>query len=142
MKIVMGSDAYGFELKEFLKGNLTAMGHEVLDETPENNADFVDAATKVAKVISDEKADRGIIIDEHGVGSFMTANKFKGIICANVTDEHSAFMTRGHNSTKIITIGAGIVGKTLANEMCKTFVESEYDGGRHQIRVDMLNKMV
>lgn len=142
MKVVMSSDTYGFELKEYLKKNLISLGHEVLDETPKNDHDFVDAATKVAEAILAEKADRGIIIDEHGVGSFMTANKFKGIICANVTDEHSAMMTRGHNSTKIITIGAGIVGKTLANEMCKTFVESEYDGGRHQIRIDMLNKMV
>lgn len=142
MKIVMGSDTYGFELKEYLKNSLTSAGHEVLDQTPEDDQDFVDAATKVANAISEGQADRGIIIDEHGVGSFMTANKFKGIICANVTDEHSAMMTRAHNSTKIITIGAGIVGKTLADKMAKTFVESEYDGGRHQIRVDMLNKMV
>lgn len=142
MRIVIGSDTYGFEMKEYLKQHLVSLGYEVLDETPESHHDFVEAATKVSEVILEEKADRGIIIDEHGVGSFMTANKFKGIICANVADQHSAKMTRGHNSTKVISIGAGIVGKTLAKEICEIFIKEEYDGGRHQIRVDMLNKMV
>lgn len=142
MKVVLGSDSYGFETKEYLKKSLTSLGYEVVDGTPESGCDFVDAATKVSKAVLAKEADRGIIIDEHGVGSFMTANKFKGMICANVADQHSAKMTRGHNNTSTITIGVGIVGKTLALEICKEFLASDYDGGRHQIRVDMLNKMI
>ncbi|MBA4602338.1 galactose-6-phosphate isomerase subunit LacA [Thermoactinomyces mirandus] len=141
MKIAIGSDDKGFELKTELKGLIESLGHEVLDETPENDLNFVESAKRVAEAIRDNKADRGIVIDEYGVGSFMVANKYKGIICANVCNEHSAQMTRRHNKSTIVTIGSGIVGKTLAKKICKVFINQKYDGGRHQIRVDMLNKM-
>ena len=71
----------------------------------------------------------------------MPANKFKGIICAAVYDEHSAMMTIRHNSTPIITIGSGITGDILAVEIVKAFLEHNYDAGRHQVRIDMLNKL-
>ncbi|WP_156854451.1 galactose-6-phosphate isomerase subunit LacA [Oceanobacillus sp. AG] len=141
MKIAIGSDTKGFELKEHLKDYLTEHGYHVYDETPEKEVDFFEATTRVIDSIKGNKADRGIVIDEYGVGPSMVANKYKGIICANTTDEHSAFMTRGHNNTSIITIGSGIVGEKLAEKIAKTFIEADYDGGRHQIRVDMLNKM-
>lgn len=71
----------------------------------------------------------------------MTACKYKGIICAEVSDEHSAKMTREHNNASMITMGSGIVGKRLAESIVDAFIKGEYSGGRHQIRVDMLNKM-
>ncbi|CRG03719.1 galactose-6-phosphate isomerase%2C LacA subunit [Streptococcus pneumoniae] len=71
----------------------------------------------------------------------MTATKIKGMIAAEVSDERSAYMTRGHNNSKMITMGSEIVGDTLAKNVVKGFVNGHYDGGRHQIRVDMLNKM-
>ena len=83
----------------------------------------------------------GIAIDAYGAGSFMVATKVKGMIAAEVSDERSAYMTRGHNNARIITLGAEIVGDELAKNIVKDFVEAKYDGGRHQIRVDMLNKM-
>lgn len=141
MKIVIGSDTKGFRLKEQLKSHLTHLKYEVVDVTPEDSFDFYEASKSVCSVILEKEADKGIIIDEYGVGSFMVANKHKGIICANTYDEHSASMTRGHNNTRIITIGAGIVGDRLAEKIAETFAASDYDGGRHQIRVDMLNKM-
>lgn len=141
MKIAMGSDGKGFELKNELKRYIEGLGYEVLDETPENDLHFIVSAKRVSKAIRENKADRGIIIDEYGVGSFMVANKYKGIICANVCNEHSAQMTRRHNNATIITIGSGIIGKSLAQKICEVFINQEYDGGRHQIRVDMLNKM-
>ncbi|MBU5465429.1 galactose-6-phosphate isomerase subunit LacA [Virgibacillus sp. MSJ-26] len=141
MKLVIGSDAKGFELKEHLKSYLTDLGYSVQDETPEEDLDFYDATTRVVNVIQNEKADKGIVVDEYGAGPFMIANKHKGIICANTFDEHSAFMTRGHNNANVITIGSGIVGEKLAEKIAGTFVKAEYDGGRHQVRVDMLNKM-
>lgn len=141
MKIVIGSDSKGFQLKDHIKSYLTDLGYSVQDETPEKELNFYDATTRVVDVIEKNLADKGIVIDEYGVGSFMVANKHKGIICANTFDEHSAFMTRGHNNANIITIGSGIVGEKLAEKIAETFAKAEYDGGRHQIRVDMLNKM-
>lgn len=83
----------------------------------------------------------GIAIDAYGAGSFIVATKIKGMIAAEVSDERSAYMTRGHNNSKMITLGSEIVGDTLAKNVVKGFVNGHYDGGRHQIRVDMLNKM-
>lgn len=141
MKIVIGSDTKGFGLKEHLKTYLANLGYDVQDVTLEQDLDFYNATVKVTNVVQEEKADKGIVIDEYGVGPFMVANKHKGIICANTFDEHSAMMTRGHNNANMITIGAGIVGEKLAERIAGAFAASEYDGGRHQIRVDMLNKM-
>ncbi len=68
-------------------------------------------------------------------------NSVKGMVAAEVSDERSAYMTRGHNNSRMITVGAEIVGDELAKNIAKGFVNGKYDGGRHQIRVDMLNKM-
>ena len=81
------------------------------------------------------------IIDAYGAGPFMVATKIKGMVAAEVSDERSAYMTRGHNNSRMITMGAQLVGDELAKNIAKGFVNGKYDGGRHQIRVDMLNKM-
>ncbi|MDQ0148783.1 galactose-6-phosphate isomerase subunit LacA [Eubacterium multiforme] len=142
MRILLGADKNGFELKEYLKEYLMEKDYEVIDKTPENDLDFVDSAERVCKGILENEGDRAILIDEYGAGSFMSANKFKNIICAEVSDEHSAYMTRSHNNTSIIAMGSGIVGKTLAKNIVDAYLNSEYAGGRHQIRIDMLNKML
>ena len=141
MKVFIGSDKDGFHLKEVIKNHLLENGYEVVDKTPEANLDFVDSTTLVVKeVLADQNA-RGIVIDQYGVGSFMAANKFKGMICAAVSDEHSAKMTRDHNNTKVIALGSGIVGEELAKNCVEAYLKSNYSAGRHQIRIDMLNKM-
>lgn len=142
MKILIGSDKNGVELKEYLVEYLKGMDYEVIDKTPEKDLDFVDSAKRVCNGILENEGERGILIDEYGAGSYMSANKFKNIICAEVSDEHSAYMTRSHNNTSIIAIGSGIVGKTLAKNIVDAYLKSEYAGGRHQIRIDMLNKML
>jgi galactose-6-phosphate isomerase len=143
MKIFLGSDMEGFELKEKLKKFLMDKKYDVVDVTMKEKLSSIDAALKVAnEVINDgDVSSRGIMIDGYGVESFMAANKQKGIICANLFDEHSALMTKRHNNSNMITIGKNIVGDKLAERIVDIFVSSEYDGGRHQIRVDMLNKM-
>lgn len=141
MKVLIGSDKAGFKLKEHLKDYLVSKGHEVIDKT-EDHVDLVEAADRVCKGILLSEGDRGILIDEYGAGSFMAANKHKGIICAQVSDEHSAYMTRNHNNTSVIAIGFGIIGTKLAEAVVDNYLSSEYSGGRHQIRVDMLNKML
>lgn len=141
MKILIGSDKAGTDLKRHLQAYLQEKGYEVIDKTLDE-VDFVDSADRVCKGILNKEGDRGILIDEYGVGSFMCANKHKGIICADVSDEHSAMMTISHNNTSIIAMGSGIVGKKLAEGMVDAYLNENYAGGRHQIRVDMLNKML
>ncbi|NPC94222.1 galactose-6-phosphate isomerase subunit LacA [Bacillus sp. WMMC1349] len=141
MKVLIGADQEGIHLKEVLKDYLTKQGYEVIDQTPETNLDFVDSTTRVVQALLDNKGDRGILIDRFGAGSFMVANKCKGMICAEVSDEHSAKMTRNHNNAMAIALGSGIVGEELAKACVDAYLKSEYATGRHQIRVDMLNKM-
>ena len=130
MSIVIGADAAGLRLKEVVKDFLEKENFHVVDVTAEGQ-DFVDVTLAVA----------GIVIDAYGAGPFMVATKIKGMVAAEVSDERSAYMTRGHNNSRMITMGAQLVGDELAKNIAKGFVNGKYDGGRHQIRVDMLNKM-
>ena len=140
MAIVVGADAAGIRLKEVVKEYLEAEGFQVVD-VPEEGQDFVDVTLAVAKEVKQAEDNLGIVIDAYGAGPFMVATKIKGMVAAEVSDERSAYMTRGHNNSRMITMGAQIVGDQLAKNIAKGFVNGKYDGGRHQIRVDMLNKM-
>ena len=140
MAIVVGADASGIRLKEVVKEFLEAEGFQVVDVTEEGQ-DFVDVTLAVAKEVKQAEDNLGIVIDAYGAGPFMVATKIKGMVAAEVSDERSAYMTRGHNNSRMITMGAQIVGDQLAKNIAKGFVNGKYDGGRHQIRVDMLNKM-
>jgi len=140
MAIVVGADAAGIRLKEVVKKYLEAEGFQVVDVTEEGQ-DFVDVTLAVAKEVKQAEDNLGIVIDAYGAGPFMVATKIKGMVAAEVSDERSAYMTRGHNNSRMITMGAQIVGDKLAKNIAKGFVNGKYDGGRHQIRVDMLNKM-
>ena len=140
MAIVVGADAAGIRLKEVVKEYLEAEGFQVVDVTEEGQ-DFVDVTLAVAKEVKQAEDNLGIVIDAYGAGPFMVATKIKGMVAAEVSDERSAYMTRGHNNSRMITMGAQIVGDQLAKNIVKGFVNGKYDGGRHQIRVDMLNKM-
>ena len=140
MAIVVGADAAGIRLKEVVKECLEAEGFQVVDVTEEGQ-DFVDVTLAVAKEVKQAEDNLGIVIDAYGAGPVMVATKIKGMVAAEVSDERSAYMTRGHNNSRMITMGAQIVGDQLAKNIAKGFVNGKYDGGRHQIRVDMLNKM-
>ena len=140
MAIVVGADAAGIRLKEVVKEYLEAEGFQVVDVTEEGQ-DFVDVTLAVAKEVKQAEDNLGIVIDAYGAGPFMVSTKIKGMVVAEVSDERSAYMTRGHNNSRMITMGAQIVGDQLAKNIAKGFVNGKYDGGRHQIRVDMLNKM-
>lgn len=141
MTIIIGSDVDGKRLKDLIKTYLVESNFDVLDVTEGKDLDFVDSTLAIAKEVQKNDDNLGIAIDAFGVGSFMVATKIKGMIAAEVSDERSAYMTRGHNNSKMITLGSEIVGDTLAQNVVKGFVNGHYDGGRHQIRVDMLNKM-
>lgn len=142
MKIVIGSEKKGLVLKNQIVSFLIENGFDIEDLTPQGAEDFYEASIKVTEVVlEDVTQNKGIIIDEFGVGPFMVADKFKYIICAELNDEHSAKMTRDHNNANVITMGSAVVGEAVACRIAKRFCEAKYSGGRHQIRVDMLNKM-
>lgn len=141
MKVIIASDCKSVEFKNSIKNHLINQGHQVVDKTDNKEVNFVEAANYVAYAILSNEGDRGIVIDEYGTGSFNIATKHKGIICAQVSDEHSAKMTRDHNNTSIITLGSKVTSYEIGKRIAEKFVLSDYSGGRHQIRIDMLNKM-
>ncbi|EHG14875.1 galactose-6-phosphate isomerase subunit LacA [Streptococcus sp. NSJ-72] len=140
MAIIIGADAADSKLKDVVKDFLVGENFEVVDVTKDGQ-DFVDVTLAVAAEVNKQEENLGIVIDAYGAGPFMVATKIKGMVAAEVSDERSAYMTRGHNNSRMITMGSEIVGEGLAKNIAKGFVNGKYDGGRHQIRVDMLNKM-
>ena len=144
MKIALASDKAGFELKNYIKNYLEneGKGYEIVDLTEnEPAADFVDSSVELSHAVLDGKTDRGIMFDEYGTGSAMASNKIHGMVTANVTEENTAHMTTEHNGAKAIAIGAGIVGKKRAESIVDEYLGVDYAGGRHQIRLDMLEKL-
>ncbi|MGT2802381.1 galactose-6-phosphate isomerase subunit LacA [Streptococcus henryi] len=140
MAIVIGADAQGSKLKEIIKDYLLENDYDVVDVT-DTSKDFVDITLAVADAVNASEGNLGIVIDAYGAGPFMVATKLKGMVAAEVSDERSAYMTRAHNNSRTITVGSEIVGVEVAKNIVKGFVTADYDAGRHQIRVDMLNKM-
>lgn len=141
MRVVIGSDAQGMPLKETVKEALVADGHEVVDLSPEPAADFVDSAVAVAEDLNAHEGSLGFAFDAYGVGSYMAATRVKGMVAANISDERSAYMTREHNNSRMICMGPNVVGTEVAKKIAREFLAATYAAGRHQVRVDMLNKM-
>ncbi len=141
MRVVIASDANGMPLKNVVKETLIEDGHEVVDLSETPAADFVDSATAVAADLLANDDSQGFAFDEYGVGSYMAATRVKGMVAANISDERSAYMTREHNNARMLCMGAGVVGEDVARKIAREFLKADYAAGRHQIRVDMLNKM-
>ena len=141
MRVVIGSDSDGMELKELIKKKLIKEGITVVDKSETASEDFVESTLAIANDWNENEGSLGIAVDGYGAGSFITATKVKGMVAAEVSDERSAYMTRKHNNSRMITLGSKIVGDELALNIVKEFLQANYDGGRHQVRVDMLNKM-
>lgn len=141
MRVVIASDAEGMPLKEVVKQTLLSDGHEVVDLSETPAADFVDSATAVAADLNEHEGSQGFCFDAYGVGSYMAATRVKGMVAANISDERSAYMTREHNNARMVCLGSKVVGTEVANKIAREFLKADYAAGRHQIRVDMLNKM-
>lgn len=142
MKVVIGSDKDGFVLKEKVKHYLKEHDYEVLDVTPEPDVDFVESSLKVTRKVLENGIEKAIMFDEYGVGSAMASNKVKGMITANLNEERTAHMTAMHNGAKAIALGSGIVGEKLAYSIVQHYLDAKYAGGRHQIRLNMLEEMI
>lgn len=142
MKVVIGSDKKGFDLKEKIKEYLQNNNYEVVDVTPTPAEDFVESSLKVTHEVLENNIKKAIMFDEYGVGSAMASNKVKGMVTANVNEERTGHMTAMHNGAKALAIGSGIVGEKLAESIIDCYLHTKYAGGRHQVRLDMLEKMI
>ncbi len=140
MKIAIGCDHGGFELKEFLKLELTKKGFIVTDfgSNGTDPFDYPDVAQVVAKSITDKINERGILICGTGIGISIAANKVQGIRAACCTDYFMAKYTKIHNDSHIICLGARIIGNYKALEMVDVFLNEKFEGGRHQMRLDKI----
>ena len=140
MKIAIASDHGGYTLKEELRSWLTEQGHEVTDYgcSGLESCDYADFAGPAAQAVGEGKQDRGIVICTTGIGVSITANKVKGVRCALCSEPWSAEMTRRHNNANVLAIGAGAVGPLMARQIVTAFLTHEFEGGRHQRRVDKI----
>lgn len=140
MKIVLASDHGGFELKEEIKKHLTEQGYEIEDigTHSKDSVDYPEYGRKAAEIVAAGGADRGILCCGTGIGISLAANKVKGIRCAVVSDAFSAKMCRAHNNANMLSLGGRVVGVGLALELVDLFMATEFEGGRHQRRVDMI----
>lgn len=140
MKLMIGSDHGGFELKEEVKKYLESQGHEVIDVgtyTPDS-CDYPDIAKAGCEKITSGECERGILICGTGIGISMAANKIRGIRAACCSDTYSARYTRLHNDANVLCFGGRVVGGGLACELVDAYLSVEFEGGRHQRRVDKI----
>ena len=140
MKLSIGSDHGGFAYKEHIKAYLEAKGHEVVDcGCPSTDScDYPLFGRAAAQAVADGTCDMGIVICTSGIGISISANKVAGVRCALCTDPYMAEMTRRHNDANMLAMGAGIVGLNLAERMVDAFLATQFEGGRHQRRADLI----
>ncbi|MCA5586599.1 ribose 5-phosphate isomerase B [Finegoldia magna] len=140
MKIAIAADHGGFELKDSMVEYIKSLGNEVVDlgTNSADSVDYPDYAKKVCEEIQQGNSDLGILICGTGIGMSLAANKFEGIRAACVSDVYSAKMSRNHNNANVLSIGARVIGDEVAKLIIKTFLENEFEAGRHQRRVDKI----
>src|SRR6266498_2620836 len=141
--VAIGADHGGFELKEMLKKDLITLGFEVNDVGTNNKdaVDYPDFAHAVAQAVSTGKAWRGIMIDGAGIGSCIVANKVPGVRAGMAYDYSSAVNSREHNDPNVLTLRAGLLRLNLAKQIAKTWLTTEFAGGRHTPRIDKIKSV-
>ena len=143
-KIFIGADSAGYTLKEEIKAHLAEAGYEVIDCGTDSTASchYPEYAIKGCESVqSDLEGSFGILVCGTGIGMSMTANKHKGIRAAVCSDTYSARLTRNHNNANVLCLGARVIGSFLALDIVDSFLGAEFEGGRHAIRVDMINAL-
>lgn len=140
MKISLACDHGGLSLKTEIKEHLIQRGFEVEDFGTHSteSCDYPDFAAAAARAVGNGSCDRGILVCTTGIGVSITANKVKGVRCALLSDLMSAKMTRQHNDTNMMALGQAVTGPMLALQIVDTWLDTEFEGGRHQRRVDKM----
>jgi len=143
MKIALACDHGGFRLKEVIKAYLEELGIEYVDygAYSEESVDYPDFAHKAAKGIVNGEADRGIFICGTGIGISIAANKVKGIRAALCYNIFAAEMSRRHNDANVLCLGGRVLGEELAKAIVKVWLETPFDGGRHERRVNKISEI-
>jgi ribose 5-phosphate isomerase B len=140
MKIALGADHAGFELKEQIKRHLQQRQIEVQDQgtASTESVDYPDFARKVAHQVSEQRADLGILVCGSGIGMAISANKVNGIRAANVSSEYEAQMSREHNNANILALGSRILEQEKAFNIVDKWLSTAFAGGRHERRVEKI----
>ncbi|MCB5559748.1 ribose 5-phosphate isomerase B [Anaerosalibacter bizertensis] len=141
MKVGIGSDHGGYELKEYIKGFLEEEGIEYIDygTNSSESVDYPEFGEKVALAVKNGECDRGIVICGTGIGISISCNKVAGIRCALCGDTYSAKMSVEHNNAQVLALGGRVVGKDLALEIVSTWLSARFQGGRHERRVNKIS---
>ena len=141
--IAIGCDPGGYKLKEEIKRYFDETGIEYNDvgTYSEESVNYPEYAAKVAEEVQSKKAEKGIVICRSGIGVSMVANKFKGIRCAPCYQETTAKFSRMHNDANVLALGADYVTVNEAICIVRMFLATEFEGGRHQYRIDLINEI-
>lgn len=140
MKIALGCDHAAVEMKDAMLALIAEMGLEAIDmgTTGSTSVDYPDFAQKVCRAVLDGKADRGILVCGTGIGMSIAANKFPGIRAALCSESYSARMSRMHNNANVLCMGARTLGRDIARDVARTWIETEFEGGRHALRLNKI----
>jgi len=140
MKVAIGSDHHGLEVRAEIIKMLEADGHEVTDvgSHGSDSVDYPDIAAEVARAVGSSELDRGILICGSGIGMAIAANKIDGVRAAPCYDEHTAEMCRRHNNANVLCMSDATVSREHNLKIAKTFMATEFEGGRHQRRIDKI----
>ncbi|WP_010099450.1 ribose 5-phosphate isomerase B [Ornithinibacillus scapharcae] len=140
MKVIISGDHAGMTIRNEVKSLLEEMGIEYEDVgcSCETSVDYPDYALPAAERVAKGEFDRGILVCGTGIGMSIAANKVKGIRCALLSDVYSAKLTRMHNDTNMIAMGERVLGPGLAREIAKAWLETDFEGGRHEKRLDKI----
>jgi ribose 5-phosphate isomerase B len=143
MKVIIGCDHGGFSLKIRVKALLENMGYAVEDAgcQSEDSVDYPIYGKAVATGVAEGRFAKGILICGSGLGMSMIANRFRGVRAALCNDLYSAVLSRRHNNANLLVMGGRLIGSDLAEEIVRTWLKTEFDGGRHQRRIDQLDEM-
>src|SRR3954464_15383128 len=143
MRIALGADHAGYQLKDQIKQHLEQQGISVQDEgtSSAESVDYPDYARTVAHDVSEQRADLGILVCGSGIGMAITANKVDGIRAANVSTEYEAQMSREHNNANVLTLGARIIKPEEALRIVDKWLTTQFAGGRHERRVEKITAL-
>ena len=143
VRIAIGADHAGFLLKEHFKQTLARLGHSVDDHGTDSEAsvDYPPICIAVGRAVAEGRADRGIVLGGSGQGEQLSANKVKGVRAALCNDLYTAEFSRRHNDANVLSMGARVVGEGLADEILRVWLTTDFEGGRHQHRIDEITQL-
>lgn len=143
MRIAIGSDHRGFNMKLKLTELLTGLGHTITDEGTHSteSCDYPDVSSAVARKVSSGEADRGVLVCGTGIGMAITANKFPGVRATTCHDEITAEICRRHNDVNVLCLSGDLLGESRVENLLRVWLETEFEGGRHARRLDKITEI-